>query len=497
MAYKCKNCGYIFKKTDSDLCPECFTAREDIECTDFDEEHDHDKDELTEPENEEMTEAEKDFAEQEIHSETAARSKEEIQERAADIMDSLKRRFSDDIPPNTFENNENSSFDDTDKPINFDPSSVDILNGVSRKPSSSSISASGSFKGRMIVIFVVIIIIMMTSLMLLSNYFKALIKNKNEKNATENVYVPPEAKENEFVISSENSRLSVTINNFTCEPENDSVKYFSDINHAQIITDGYDLEETCKATVLYADFTLDNENCNITDITVTASGDNGSYTVIDPRTKTDSSTAQKFPIYLSDLMNDYKITVSCKNGTEDAVLEKKFSFSELYNDSVERLPDNNAETEPAAEPEGFDYSYSAAPFKTSLRDTKGNNVQIIRGKLAYEIGKEEPVLEKITMTDEQLKSTEWAFYEIKLVSTDTSHSPIDCTMVSLDLEGYDTNNKKCYSYNPEDISPYTELLIPICKQVQYFKLKIVYDDVKGTRNETEINFDLNGLDNSK
>ena len=41
MAYRCKSCGYKFKKTDSDLCPECFTARDDISCTAFDEEHSH------------------------------------------------------------------------------------------------------------------------------------------------------------------------------------------------------------------------------------------------------------------------------------------------------------------------------------------------------------------------------------------------------------------------------------------------------------------------
>ncbi len=35
MAYRCKVCGYKFKKGDSDLCPECFTARDDINCTDI------------------------------------------------------------------------------------------------------------------------------------------------------------------------------------------------------------------------------------------------------------------------------------------------------------------------------------------------------------------------------------------------------------------------------------------------------------------------------
>lgn len=41
MAYRCKSCGYRFKKNDSDLCPECFTARDDIGCTTFEEEHSH------------------------------------------------------------------------------------------------------------------------------------------------------------------------------------------------------------------------------------------------------------------------------------------------------------------------------------------------------------------------------------------------------------------------------------------------------------------------
>ncbi|MGN0632699.1 MAG: hypothetical protein ACI4JW_02410 [Oscillospiraceae bacterium] len=41
MAYRCKTCGYRFKKNDSDLCPECFTARDDIGCTTFEEKHTH------------------------------------------------------------------------------------------------------------------------------------------------------------------------------------------------------------------------------------------------------------------------------------------------------------------------------------------------------------------------------------------------------------------------------------------------------------------------
>lgn len=42
MAYKCKTCGYRFKSDDSDLCPECFTARDDIGCKTF-EQHSHGK----------------------------------------------------------------------------------------------------------------------------------------------------------------------------------------------------------------------------------------------------------------------------------------------------------------------------------------------------------------------------------------------------------------------------------------------------------------------
>ncbi len=34
MAYRCKICGYKFKSTDDDLCPQCFTARDDVKCTD-------------------------------------------------------------------------------------------------------------------------------------------------------------------------------------------------------------------------------------------------------------------------------------------------------------------------------------------------------------------------------------------------------------------------------------------------------------------------------
>lgn len=43
MAIKCKHCGYVFKKTDSDLCPECFTARDDVDCMDFEKHHSHEK----------------------------------------------------------------------------------------------------------------------------------------------------------------------------------------------------------------------------------------------------------------------------------------------------------------------------------------------------------------------------------------------------------------------------------------------------------------------
>ena len=41
MAYRCKCCGYIFKSSDSDLCPECFTARDDTKCSDMERGHTH------------------------------------------------------------------------------------------------------------------------------------------------------------------------------------------------------------------------------------------------------------------------------------------------------------------------------------------------------------------------------------------------------------------------------------------------------------------------
>ncbi len=41
MAYRCKCCGYIFKSSDSDLCPECFTARDDTKCSDAERGHTH------------------------------------------------------------------------------------------------------------------------------------------------------------------------------------------------------------------------------------------------------------------------------------------------------------------------------------------------------------------------------------------------------------------------------------------------------------------------
>ncbi len=53
MAYKCKVCGYKFKSSDSDLCPECFTARDDINCTDIDG-HTHTKDMPRRPDEEDF-----------------------------------------------------------------------------------------------------------------------------------------------------------------------------------------------------------------------------------------------------------------------------------------------------------------------------------------------------------------------------------------------------------------------------------------------------------
>lgn len=53
MAYKCKVCGYKFKSSDSDLCPECFTARDDINCTDIDG-HTHKKDMPRRPDEEDF-----------------------------------------------------------------------------------------------------------------------------------------------------------------------------------------------------------------------------------------------------------------------------------------------------------------------------------------------------------------------------------------------------------------------------------------------------------
>lgn len=95
MAYKCKGCGYRFKPSDSDLCPECFTARDDIGCGSFGDggsSHTHLKDNADGD----------DFIAKQLREE-ARLTRDEFSEEISTFTDGLRRSFGDETPPNTFQ----------------------------------------------------------------------------------------------------------------------------------------------------------------------------------------------------------------------------------------------------------------------------------------------------------------------------------------------------------------------------------------------------------
>ena len=92
--YKCKSCGYRFKPSDSDLCPECFTARDDIGCESFGDghgAHTHFKDAA----------GSDDFSAEQLREESRLTGAE-MAEEFADFTDSVRRSLSSETPPNTY-----------------------------------------------------------------------------------------------------------------------------------------------------------------------------------------------------------------------------------------------------------------------------------------------------------------------------------------------------------------------------------------------------------
>ncbi len=104
MAYKCKSCGYRFKPSDADLCPECFTARDDISCGNFadgafGQSHNHFKDSA----------GGDDFIARQLREENK-RSGDELAEEIRSITDGIKRNFSGTVPPNTYQRPQQNTY---------------------------------------------------------------------------------------------------------------------------------------------------------------------------------------------------------------------------------------------------------------------------------------------------------------------------------------------------------------------------------------------------
>ncbi len=502
MAYKCKTCGYVFKKSDSDLCPECFTARDDIDCFSFGEQHNHFKD----------TSDEKDsFIAEQLRQETSA-TPEELGEKFRDMTDSFKRSFSQDTPPNTYQK---ASTPPPAQPQNKVPdlgsykTSNSSANYTQYRTGSRYFTSADQMHRsdgsrpavKLPKLFAVVFVLMflmpflITSIVTISN-LKNTVKDKMDKsNAAEfgDISLPDMSEEEEPLLTDENDgtlhfasqdpldeEIYLTISNIECADT------FNNPEDTRSIAEffGYQMsEETLQKEfkLLFCTVTLDTEGYLINNADF-MSTDSENAVYCESKEAYSDTYIDQFPLLVTEDFGEYLLVLDTINedGSEEErhVFNCYLDFSQLMTLAGVEGYSYDAENENGADGASFDYNYGREPFPTSLKDADGRNVQLKFTGNSAEMVKTSPENELITLFDNSLSDDTWGLYEVKLVYADQSHADINCRCKSVSLLGYDTNGICVYTFREELSGDLPEL--PMAKLVQYYSCTIEYAEPDGS-----------------
>lgn len=440
MAYRCKTCGYRFKSGDSDLCPECFTARDDIGCETFDKKHTHFKDSYKES---------NDFLEDQLKEESKSGiGGEKTYERPADAY--ADRRT------NAYRANASSGYTQFNGANNYAryPNNANIPYNAGAK-----VKSSPKHSGCAVFLVVVVIVLIAASSILPAVF--SFIRSKisgyydEENGADTQTHFSASAG---FTVNSDDGRFTAYAQNTKLVSSYDSLRD-AQVNGGDLTVSYTDVDfynEEHPYTLICMDiYFYSGDDCVIKDISLIADGDDGEELFsTSPDLGTERRYSYETPLLICEDIENYRLQLELGDGEYYDTLEFEMTYSQIM---------ENAEN-----------SGENAGFKTSLEDTEGKNVRLkCVSKDRESFDGETTENEYLTLDDESLSDDGWFTAEFELTDAD-SNEPLDFDYDLAFFTAYDSENNSLYYFTTYDLER-----IIMHEDAELYDLTVYYTDSSG------------------
>ena len=465
MAYRCKSCGYWFRSSDSDLCPECFTARDDISCLNYSDggsAHSHgvfsDSD------------SGDDFLARQIREESRL-SGDELLEELREYSDSARRRVGSVTPPNTYSRPSapTVSYQPRTAASNLQTRriSYDMNYSANTPPKKKGAGCLG------------VIIVALFCLPFLLEFVPSLIdifKDLYEESQQSQTVTLPDGAANVTTDSplydeSFDGEAAGIISAYRFH------KNYVDPVDAAIEFEVKELsgpsgvpESIWHCAVI--DISLCQQDEKVVSMTLRGCDNNNNdyYTwIVDNDHYGTGSEVFGMPIIFNENVPNYEITVICENSIGE---QSELIFNQTYDFIAENV--GGGINDPA-EISKFEHSYDyvMGAFPSSMEDTEGLGMTLKLNGTPREITPSD-LGEKLVLEDEGLpqESSEWKMVKVMVVNKEKNYTPgstdyLTCAVYAYDANGYDSFYCKGGS----------EPSFPMCSRVQNYELLIgFYDD---------------------
>ena len=482
MAYRCKSCGYRFKPSDSDLCPECFTARDDISCLDFSDggrAHSHGRFE--------DADSGDDFLARQIREESRL-SGDELLEELREYTDAARRSFGNEIPPNTYGY---SSYRSSAKP----PLSYTSSARSNVAPPVRAAAASAGFqqretqrlyydraaaaaaaeeqrkKNNKLIAPIIVVVFMIPILMEFLPNIIDFAKEKLDDATSSKVVTFP----------GEELKMNVDSPDFAAEGDLagalDDYRFIGNYYEAVKAAEDCDIKRLSGPSgvpesvwhCLSANITLNDVDAHIDSVILT--GLDGNNVVFEWEVENDGygeyNVAYGVPIIFNENVPDYTLDVLTTDGSDE---EKTLTFNMSYSDLSEKAG-NKLNEEPKQTDTAFSYDYTMGEFEVSMTDDlEGSNMSLKMSGTPHEITPEE-LGNALQIEDGGLPtgSSEWKMIPALLVNKTTGAATIPDDHISCSLLAFDADYQISYLYDGKG-----PLEFPVCSRVQTYELYVTF-----------------------
>ena len=484
MAYKCKSCGYRFKPSDSDLCPECFTARDDISCLDAGggESHNHFKDSA----------GGDDFIAQQMRDESKL-SGDELLEQISGYTDSIRRGISrNEVPPNTYQRAPQVSFQSRPQQqpqpqrIAFTPQNVQqSYYGAKTMDTAGTKSRK---KGSGCGIFIVLAIIIAANSGVVKKIFdrtrdffeadkelqQSEVREVESETVTEapEVTAPPAPEAFLFVNDAGDIMDEFTFGSKSLGYDQPAMDYDAvRIDVAPALTEV--VWYTVKCNITFSDSSKRAED-------ITLYGYNKGAELYSWQMNNDYGTGNKlFGVPLTfPRCERFELHISCVDGSGEkstAIFEPDLVSvaDELGFDDAGSMFKSNAYE--------YSYDYTQTSFDTNMTDINGSGyrVKLSGVPVDYESSGAQGSL---SLEDDDLPTDDMKLCKVMVV-TDDGKSPGDAEYYQTYIVGFDAKGTVSYVYNVNGSHE-----VPVSSRVQNYELCVIIIDEGGYAKELRYRF---------